>query len=143
MIGMVVVAGPKARTASPREVIRMAAIKIRLVETPRAVEIVERVQLLGDNARSQVVLIAGLVVGRGSTKLVLEPPRRPPIVEVGKKSRRSRRPRRTVVGATGRGLTWRPWICRRRHELLRILSRVSWIGWVLRPGWLAGLRRIA
>tara|TARA_Y100000814_G_scaffold43754_1_gene27356 strand:+ start:371 stop:850 length:480 start_codon:yes stop_codon:yes gene_type:complete len=139
MIGMaeVVMVGPRARTGSPRGSIRVVATGIGVVEPLRAVEIVDRAQLPVDNARSWVVATAGLAAIRGNRKLMLGSPKRPPIVEVGMESRRSRRPMRTVVGTTGRGLTWRPWICRRRHELLRTFSRVSWIGWGLRPVWLA------
>jgi len=145
MIGMAVdvVADPRARTEGPRRVIRGAAIRIGVAEPLRAVEIVDRIQLPVDNARSRVVSTAGLAAARDDRKLMIGPPKRPPIVEVGTESRRNCRPMRTVVGTTGRGLTWRPWICRRRHGSLRNLSRVSWIGWVLRLGWPAESRRIA
>ncbi|GIS99390.1 MAG: hypothetical protein CM1200mP26_11030 [Acidimicrobiales bacterium] len=54
MIGMVVVVvvGPRARTRSPRGVIRMAATGIGVAGPLKAVEIVDRVQLPVDKVRS-------------------------------------------------------------------------------------------
>jgi|TARA_B100001750_G_scaffold59896_1_gene47516 hypothetical protein len=54
MIGMVVVVvvGPRARTRSPRGVIRMVATGIGVAGPLRAVEIVDRIQLPVDKMRS-------------------------------------------------------------------------------------------